>query len=163
MESETDEILEWLKNTRARKLRLTDEYESHLYVMKAIANNRSITTLDLKECEVRMFMLLLNRSQFDIIFAPTSQLICLRGCCMISFQSFQWICARLSPATNSFVTLFFFPNLSVDKCRDALHRRDVIIDSHSLFTLSSSQCERHTRRQSSSHLFLRLTREFWFL
>lgn len=50
---ETDEVLQWVKNSRARFLRLPGDYDdSRLDVMKALANNRAITTLDLSESEV---------------------------------------------------------------------------------------------------------------
>lgn len=49
-----DEIIQVLKNTRARKLTqcLPRDDGSRLDVMKAIANNRFITALDLSECVV---------------------------------------------------------------------------------------------------------------
>jgi hypothetical protein len=51
-DEKADEALQWLKRSRARRLRLPAELASRLDVMEAIANNRAITTLDLSECEV---------------------------------------------------------------------------------------------------------------
>jgi hypothetical protein len=46
------EVLKWLKNTRARKLHLPFLVTNRLDAMKTIANNRSITILDLGEYSV---------------------------------------------------------------------------------------------------------------
>jgi hypothetical protein len=54
--SEPDEVLQWLKNSRARFLRLpfdTPDYTSRQDVLEMIAKNRTITALDVSECEVR--------------------------------------------------------------------------------------------------------------
>jgi hypothetical protein len=48
----TDEVLQYFKNTRARKLVLPAAYASRMDVMEAVSNNRAITTLDVSECEV---------------------------------------------------------------------------------------------------------------
>jgi hypothetical protein len=50
---ENDEIIQWAKSSRARYLQLPASACDRLDVMKVIANNRSITTLDVSECEVR--------------------------------------------------------------------------------------------------------------
>jgi hypothetical protein len=51
-----EEFVRWIKNYRARTLRLPMEYSSELDVLKAIAGNRAITTLDAGDdtCMVRM-------------------------------------------------------------------------------------------------------------
>jgi hypothetical protein len=50
--------LQLIKKSRAREMRLLCEgvvvSRVHVDVMKALANNRSITSLDLGQCEVRM-------------------------------------------------------------------------------------------------------------
>jgi hypothetical protein len=48
----SDRIIQLLKGSRARRLRLPGEYGKRMDVMEAIANNRAITILDLSECEV---------------------------------------------------------------------------------------------------------------
>jgi hypothetical protein len=63
------QVVEWLKNTRARKLRPVHEYPSHPDEMTTIASNRAITTLDVSECAVRMyFCSLISISCADLIF-----------------------------------------------------------------------------------------------
>jgi hypothetical protein len=52
--SEPDPVFQLLKTSRARHLRLPSEYASRLDVMKALANNRAITSLDLEKCQVCM-------------------------------------------------------------------------------------------------------------
>jgi hypothetical protein len=50
--SASDEILQWLKTSQARSLRLPAGCASRSDVMETLANNRSIITLDLSDCEV---------------------------------------------------------------------------------------------------------------
>lgn len=47
MESKTDEAIQLFKNSRARKFLLPEAVASRLDAMRAIADNRSITALDL--------------------------------------------------------------------------------------------------------------------
>jgi hypothetical protein len=49
----TDAVLQWLKNSRARSLRLPCDLCERADVMKVIANNRSIASLNLHEYSVR--------------------------------------------------------------------------------------------------------------
>jgi hypothetical protein len=53
MEADADEIVEAFKKSRARSHRLPPEAYMRVDVMKAIANNRSIITLDLSDGKVR--------------------------------------------------------------------------------------------------------------
>jgi hypothetical protein len=45
-----DALVRWMQKSTARKLCLPREFESRLDVIKAIANNHSITTLDVSAC-----------------------------------------------------------------------------------------------------------------
>jgi hypothetical protein len=52
----TYEVLQLLKNSRARSLRLPDACSERLDVMKLLADKRTIATLDLSNCPVRFFI-----------------------------------------------------------------------------------------------------------
>jgi hypothetical protein len=49
----TDDVPQWIKNSRARKLRLPRDYAERVDVLEAVTNNRAIRTIDLSECAVR--------------------------------------------------------------------------------------------------------------
>jgi hypothetical protein len=55
----TDTILSWLKKSRARSMELPTVAYERMEAMKALANNRAVTTLDLNDCEVRLFTIAL--------------------------------------------------------------------------------------------------------
>lgn len=56
-DDKVDAVLERLKKSRARSVQLpAGEHASRLDVMKAIASNRAITTLDLDDVQVRWIL-----------------------------------------------------------------------------------------------------------
>jgi hypothetical protein len=48
----SDEVIQFFKRARARKMCLAPEFASRMDVMETIANNRAIASLDLHECQV---------------------------------------------------------------------------------------------------------------
>jgi hypothetical protein len=59
-------ILQWVKNSKARALRLPSAYAARLDVMDAVSKNRTITTLDLSECKVCLTSMLHFRPTFSV-------------------------------------------------------------------------------------------------
>jgi hypothetical protein len=52
--TDADEILQSLKKSHARLIRLPANCASRADVMKVLAHNRAITTLNLSDCPVRL-------------------------------------------------------------------------------------------------------------
>lgn len=161
------EILEWVKHTRARSVRPPFVATQRLNVMKAIAKNRSITTLDLGEYSVRSEVSRVLHFSFRICLF----LYCSRFPCFISSLlhfafsvSFRFpiphhplaVSCVAAVLRRSFVILFCLATCLVDQCKGSFHPHDFILDSHTHWSASyfQLQCGCGLGCQSSSHIVL---------